>query len=417
MPAQAIIGANWGDEGKGLGVDALAHRDAQQGRIPVVVRSNGGAQAGHGVHTPDGRHHVFHHVGSGSFVTPRTHLSQFFVAHPMMLEREIVDLAGKGVLDLDISIDPRSPVTTPFDMAINQALEIARGGLKHGSCGMGFGETVERTEQGPGLTAADLFKPGVEARLQEILKEWVPQRLDALGVEVHHKDLWLVLEGGLDVITPFLRDLEAFTSRTRLLEDAALGGEAVIFEGAQGLQLDMDLGEFPYVTRSRTGVQNMAVIAAEAGMTEIEATYMTRAYATRHGAGPFEGDLGCAPPDWADVVDLTNRPNAWQGHIRYAPLDLPAMKRIIAADLQRSSAYGVRIDAGVGVTCVDQIAETAPIFAADSRDDGCAMVDKEDIADLIADRIGHPLRLISRGPTRETASLSRGVECAEPVVS
>ena len=89
--AYAVIGANFGDEGKGLATDALAADLMSRGLDPVVVRSNGGAQAGHTVET-QGRRHVFHHVGSGAFPGARTHLSRFFVAHPALLQRELQEL-------------------------------------------------------------------------------------------------------------------------------------------------------------------------------------------------------------------------------------------------------------------------------------------------------------------------------------
>jgi adenylosuccinate synthase len=166
--AYGIIGAGWGDEGKGLATDALTAQLVAQGRKVTVARSNGGAQAGHGVTMADGRHHVFHHISSGSFQGATTHLSRFFVSHPMVFLPEFEDLKRKGVTDIEITADPRSTVTTPWDMAINQAVEITRGGGKHGSCGLGFGETLERHENGPKLTMDDLSRPDLKDRVLEI---------------------------------------------------------------------------------------------------------------------------------------------------------------------------------------------------------------------------------------------------------
>jgi adenylosuccinate synthase len=135
--AYGVIGACYGDEGKGRTVDAIAHR---LGAGTVVVRSNGGAQAGHTVVAPSGARHVFHQIGSGAFAGAATHFSRFMVSHPMMLAEEVRAVAALGG-ETVITADPRGFVTTPWDMMVNQAVEMARGGGRHGSCGLGFGET------------------------------------------------------------------------------------------------------------------------------------------------------------------------------------------------------------------------------------------------------------------------------------
>lgn len=117
--ADAVVGAGYGDEGKGLLVDALAHG---RGAGTVVVRHNGGAQAGHTVTAPDGRRHVFHHVGSGSLAGAATHLSRHFVSNPAILAREIDALAALGVAPR-ITADEGGLVTTPWDMMVNQFVE------------------------------------------------------------------------------------------------------------------------------------------------------------------------------------------------------------------------------------------------------------------------------------------------------
>ncbi|MEO7691538.1 MAG: adenylosuccinate synthetase, partial [Sphingomonas sp.] len=141
--AYGVIGACYGDEGKGRTVDAIAHR---LGAGTVVVRSNGGAQAGHTVVAPSGARHVFHQLGSGAFAGAATHFSRFMVSHPMMLGEEVRAVAALGGA-IAITADPRGYVTTPWDMMVNQAIEMARGGARHGSCGLGFGETVLRCEE------------------------------------------------------------------------------------------------------------------------------------------------------------------------------------------------------------------------------------------------------------------------------
>jgi adenylosuccinate synthase len=403
-----IIGAGWGDEGKGLGTDALTAQLVEQGRQVTVVRSNGGAQAGHGVTMGDGRHHVFHHIGSGSFRGAATHLSRFFVSHPMVFFSELEDLARKGVRDLQITADPRSPITTPWDMAINQAAEIARGGDKHGSCGLGFGETLERQENGPSLTMQDLTSPDLMSRLREIASVWVPARLAALGLTDIPDHLKPVLSDVSGFTGRFAKDLHRYRAVVSLMSDDALcDRDAVVFEGAQGLQLDMDLGVFPHVTRSHTGAKNMVEIARNAGITDLEIIYMTRAYATRHGAGPFPLDRGTTPLPGTEVIDRTNRPNEWQDAIRYAPLDLRELDRIISADLARSAGQGVDIDHGLGVTCLDQLGDNIEISVMDMGEGPfVSEISSENLAEVIAGLCGHDLKIKSEGPCRENVEIT-----------
>src|SRR5687767_2778700 len=145
MRLSAVIGASYGDEGKGRTVDFLA--DA----LTLVVRFNGGAQAGHTVVLPDGRRHVFHHFGSGTFKGAETFLSQHFIMNPIMYCRELKELPA-----VRVTADPRCRITTPWDMMLNQAVEAKRGNDRHGSCGLGINETVTRELQGFFLSLSDL---------------------------------------------------------------------------------------------------------------------------------------------------------------------------------------------------------------------------------------------------------------------
>ncbi len=386
--ALAIIGAGYGDEGKGLAVDVLAA--ARPGTI--VVRSNGGAQAGHTVVAPDGRRHVFHHVGAGAFADAPTHLSRFFVAHPMMLREELQRLAGLGVRPT-LGIDPRALVTTPFDVLVNQAVEIARGTARHGSTGLGIGETIERNLRPAFATAViDLFSPDLRDRLVAIRREWVPVRLASLGVASLPPELAAAsVEEAM--IEQFLADADQFLARVALRPDARLAeAGTVVFEGAQGLLLDQEYGAFPWVTRSHTGVRNMLAIAAEAGIAGIEAIYMTRAYRTRHGAGPLPGERSLG--EAFKIADPTNAPNPWQGTLRFAPLDPEILGEAIAHDVALSAASGVSVIASLAVTCLDQAVGPVPF--------GTQALDPRVAASQIAARIGVPLTGESWGPSRTT---------------
>lgn len=304
VTAKGVIGAGFGDEGKGRMVDALV---AETGGAAVVVRSNGGAQAGHTVCLDDGRRHVFHHLGAGALAGAATHLSRFFVHHPMLFAAEREALAGLGA-EVAVTADPRSFVTTPWDMLINQVVETARGASRHGSCGLGFGETIERNlDPAVALSFADLSRPGLRRRCEAIRERWTPQRLAVIGVTADAAAARVLDD--TRILERFLDDCGAFVASVRLRDDADLGrGAPVIFEGAQGLLLDQTIGVMPHVTRSNTGLANMVAVAAEAGLPAIEATYVTRAYATRHGAGPLPREGRRWAPSMSSIPPMRRTP-------------------------------------------------------------------------------------------------------------
>jgi hypothetical protein len=182
MQAYAVIGAGFGDEGKGLITDYLVH----QGRpdLTMVVRFNGGAQAGHTVVTPQGKRHVFSHFGSGTLAGASTFLSEHFIVNPHLFCKEVGELVSVGCEEVTVIVDPRAVVTTPYDMFINRAVERQRAGSRHGSVGVGINETIERSgHTGFKLTVGDLWdEKRTLSMLRAIREHWVPQRLKALGI-------------------------------------------------------------------------------------------------------------------------------------------------------------------------------------------------------------------------------------------
>lgn len=384
--AKAVIGAGYGDEGKGLMTDYHAAAGAS-----VVVRTNGGAQAGHTVTTRSGIRHVFHHFGSGALADVPTHLSRFFVVNPIVFNEEFAALV---VATRTTSVSPQALVTTPYDMMINQIIEMQRGQRRHGSCGLGIGETEERSLHPEfRLQVSQLLSPTPKRRalLRSVRDEWVPRRLETLGVTDIPDGFKDVLRRD-DVIERFFVDCAFFMGYTRLLEDRDLAGD-VLFEGAQGLLLDQDYGAFPHVTRSNTGLKNMVAIAREAGIDEIEVTYATRAYVTRHGAGPLAHEG--VDMSWLDMVDLTNQPNEWQGTIRKAPLDIDILVAAIKHDI--SLAQDIKIAPVISMSCLDQIKDRASVVLSGN----ILTVGRDDIAGLVEKHSGLKVAYRSYGPTRE----------------
>ena len=386
MRALAVIGANYGDEGKGRTVDWLA---APLAPDAVVVRSNGGAQAGHTV-SIGGRRHVFHHFGSGTLRGAATHCSRFMVSHPMLFAEERAALVRLGAAPR-VTADPRGWVTTPWDMMVNQAVERARGGGRHGSCGLGFGETVGRCEETAfGLTVADLSAADLPARLRAIRDLWLPQRLAGLGLDGAGPLAFATSDALLD---NFVEQCRAFAAAVALSDDAGLAKVGtVIFEAAQGLLLDQKAEGFPHVTRANTGIANMLAIAAEAGIGTLEAVYVTRCYLTRHGRGPMEDERPIER--WYAVEDATNRPNPWQESLRFGLLSPARLGARIAGDFARAGA-AVAIVPSLAVTCLDQ--GLARRFAWRDRSD-VRTGSGEDLLEALATGTGLPLAAAFRSP-------------------
>lgn len=380
--AQVIIGANFGDEGKGLLTDFHA---ARLGPGTTVIRFNGGAQAGHTVTLADGRRHVFHHVGAGAFAGAATHLSRFFIANPLLLEQELAALSALGVTP-HVTLDPAAPLTTPFDMMANQMAEEARGAARHGSTGLGINETVTRMATRFATRAGDLADPdALRRQIVAIRDEYLPARLAALGVTLDEP--WRRRIADPAVIEWFL-EAGAATLRPRL--GGLPASRAIVFEGAQGLLLDEHHEFFPHVTRSRTGLTNVLALAREAGIAGLEVTYATRAYLTRHGAGPFPTEEpGLAFPD------ATNRPNPWQGTLRFGWLDLDLLARTIRADLAQSG--GIEILPTLAVTCLNQVGPRVPHWRGGVRRESSP----EALVAAALDAAGLDRALFSSTPTRE----------------
>lgn len=344
----AVIGANFGDEGKGLVTDYMA-----DGPKSVVVRYNGGAQAGHTVVTPEGKKHIFHHFGSGSFRGASTFLSEYFLVNPLVFADELKELKELG-LTPTVYADPRARVSTPWDMMLNQAVEKKRGNERHGSCGLGIHETVMRSKK-PGLclTVQDLVAGTYADKLQEIRTRYTHSRAYELGLDLN-KDIPLRDNFGIE--RHFMDDIQIFRKAvlpTMWAPAVALQFNDIVFEGAQGLRLDENSSYFPNVTCSKTGLANVAkmVEAVDLQANTLYVSYVTRAYLTRHGAGPLPHQHPGRP--YTGIKDETNLPNPWQESLRFAYLDVQEFAAFVSADWK--GIQGLRIDPSLTMTCVDQV--------------------------------------------------------------
>jgi adenylosuccinate synthase len=391
--ARIVIGSNFGDEGKGLMTDYFA------GEAQAVFRFNGGAQAGHTVVTPEGQRHVFSHFGSGSFRDVPTFLGWDFVVNPMNFRTERLALMDNFGLSPLIYVDPRALVTTPWDVMLNQFAEAARGDDRHGSVGIGFGETIERCINNYPTRVHNLGYLS-SASLARIRQEWVPKRAAALGFTLTEEQRETVMND--KILYRFMEDADHFLSMVeQSIESQFLDmHETVVFEGAQGLMLDQDYGSFPNVTRSNTGLKNVTKILKrlETAPESLEAVYLTRTYLTRHGAGPMPGELPEKP--YEAIVDPTNINNAWQGSLRFAALDLDLTAGFINRDIETHRG-DFRIIPKIGLTCCDQVPESFDIFRGDILSGG--QIVQTGVEELFRDlclATGAQSGYMSFGPTR-----------------
>lgn len=389
--ATAVIGAGWGDEGKGLVVDALASKYGDDG---IVVRFNGGAQAGHTVHTPGGDRHVFSHYSAGTFVGATTYLGPHFIVNPLLAMRERLQLREDTP---DTIVDAAALITTPYDMMLNHLRQKGRGKDKHGSCGVGINETVTRSQEyGFKLSMSGISRMDdkcLRLFLNTLRTFWVPRRLVDLGIEPKDFDM----PDGM--IEQWVSDTLAFRDSTDIGFDSFLGYDQerpIIFEGAQGLMLDQTYGAFPFVTRSNCGIQNVIEIAESTGIDELDVIYVTRAYATRHGDGPFLREMIDGAPYQKEQIQETNVTNEYQGRFRLGHLDLDILADAIHYDMDYRGS--IKLNVKLAITCLDQMDEDNIAFYSGGR---FLLTDLDQFFDEVELKVGAHL-MASYGPTRET---------------
>jgi adenylosuccinate synthase len=308
---------------------------------------------------------------------------------------ELGELARMGV-DPQVIVSDSCMITTPYDVFINREMERQRSGDRHGSCGLGFGETIERIQargHGAAYSVSDLLS-FTDAQWREYMEFlrclYVPGRLANCG---------FVYDSDTQVRAEYACNDEMFIKRFRDMFDQANiqirkddeileGFDHLVFEGAQGLLLDMDYGQFPHVTRSNTGVKNVLTVIKETDTPtdEVLVWYTSRIYMTRHGAGPLEHE---GPLVGVNVRDQTNIPNAWQGQLRLAPLNEKSLFQRTADDFEQ---IPFEAEHNLVLTCCDQVQERAVLNASLSR---------------IAEADQYEQIWTSHGPTRATLKVYR----------
>ena len=286
MPAYAIVGGQWGDEGKGKVVDALTKR------ATIVARFSGGSNAGHTVITPDGTF-SFHLLPSGMCRDGVLNIiGNGVVVDIDVLLREIND-AEKANLPGQVLISDRAHLVMPYHLQIDRLEEEYRGSNAIGTTGRGIGPAYVDKASRRGIRAGELLeKEALLGRVEDIV--------------AYHNQIIVKIYGGTKVDialtqgkimewSELLRDFIAPVER--VIEKALQAGEIVIAEGAQGALLDIDHGTYPFVTSSNS-TSGAAAIGLGIGPNKLEGVLgVFKSFCTRVGAGPFPTEMNEATAD------------------------------------------------------------------------------------------------------------------------
>ena len=416
MPTVVIVGAQWGDEGKGKIVDLCTES------ADVVVRYAGGPNAGHTLVVGDDKL-IVRLIPSGILrQQTRCVLAQGMVIDPTVLVSEMDELERRGLSPATrLVVSDRAHMILPFHITVDTLRETTgKGGPKLGTTKRGVGPTYEDKAARRGLRMGELRDLGKAQKLiADAIVAWTPT-LRALGAEPPDAGAIVrELEPLAARIVPLLADT------SRLVDEVIRKGQNVMFEGAQGTLLDLDHGTYPFVTSSSASASG-ACAGTGIGPTRIDAVLgIVKAYATRVGGGPFPTELTDATgeklrADGAEFGAVTGRPR------RTGWLDLPSIR--YAARVNGLSELAVtKLDVLTGHTelqvCVaydtpegrtaefplDRLEHAKPVYKAfpgwrEPLDGARSLADLPAAArtylDFLESGAGVPLGIVSVGPRR-----------------
>jgi adenylosuccinate synthase len=314
VPATVIVGAQWGDEGKGKVVDLLARES------DIVARYNGGPNAGHTI-VAKGETWKLRHMPSGILWGKECVIGAGCVVDPGVFVEELDELEGRGLSTERVRLSGNAHVIMPWHLAIDRGSERRLGRLKIGTTRRGIGPTYADKAYRLGIRLQDLFEP-------KILRQKIEVALAEKNVwlERVYGDPPLELEELAERYESHAQRLRPYLADTSLLVDRALrAGKDVLFEGAHGTLLDIDHGTYPFVTSSPT-LSGGAATGVGIGPTRIDAvTGVAKAYLTRVGEGPFPTEI--EGPDQERVRELGGEFGTVTGRERRCGwLDLVALR-------------------------------------------------------------------------------------------
>ena len=283
MPAIVVLGAQWGDEGKGKATDLLATTET----IDYVVRTSGGHNAGHTI-VVKGEKFATHLLPSG-ILTPGSTcvIANGVVVSPEALFRELDALIARGIELAPLVVSANAHVLASYHATIDKVTERFLGNAKLGTTGRGIGPTYADKINRIGIRIADLFD-------EELLRQKVEASLDVKNqvlAKVYNRRA-ISIDAVVEELLSYVERLRPMVADTSLLLNRALDdGKTVLFEGAQATMLDVDHGTYPYVTSS-SPVAGGVCTGAGIGPTRIDRVIgVIKAYTTRVGSGPFPTEL------------------------------------------------------------------------------------------------------------------------------
>jgi adenylosuccinate synthase len=343
MPGLVVVGAQWGDEGKGKVTDLLAER------ADVVIRYQGGNNAGHTI-VRDGDVYKFHLIPSGILYPGKLCLiGNGVVVDPKVLTEEIAGLHGRGVDTSGLKISANAHVIMPYHRLLDDEGEMKLGKLQIGTTRRGIGPCYADKSARLGIRMQDLLDEKILR--QKIFAALEPKRLT---LRPYEKDPALDLHTMTEEYRTLGHRLEQYIADTsKIVWDALDRDRLVIFEGAQGTLLDIDHGTYPFVTSSNP-VAGAACVGAGVGPRDIDAAWgVMKAYSTRVGAGPFPSELEDELGDrireaGGEFGTTTGRPR------RCGWLDLVALR------------YAIRLNGltGLAITKLDALTGIDPLGVA-----------------------------------------------------
>ncbi len=279
MPVTAVIGTQWGDEGKGKIVDVLAER------ATFVVRFQGGNNAGHTL-VVDGVTYKLHLVPSGVLQGKTGIIGNGCVVDPIVLVEEIENLTKRGITP-DLRLSDRAHLIVAYHRMQDLAEEAAKGDAKVGTTGRGIGPCYADKASRIGIVAGDLLKPALLAEKVRRNGKMKQAVITALGSKdtVDADGILAELAKATKVLGPFIQDT------VKILHDAVEEDESILLEGAQGTMLDIDHGTYPFVTSSATASGGMCSGSGLSPRDIGDVVGVVKAYTTRVGSGPFPTEL------------------------------------------------------------------------------------------------------------------------------
>lgn len=308
-----IIGAQWGDEGKGKIVDVLAEK------FQHVVRFHGGHNAGHTLWV-NGKKTVLHLIPSGILhKDTKCYISSGVVLSISALNTEIKKLEESGVVLVDrLFVAKNTPLILSIHAEIDKKMEELRGASKIGTTGRGIGPAYEDFVSRRGLKVHHLFENALLSRVTSLVNHYN----NTLDLELEVDTIMNELNEYAKIIEPFVADVSL------LLNEAIQRKEEILFEGAQGTMLDVSFGTYPYVTSSQCLASHAATGSGVGAKHLGQIIGVVKAYCTRVGSGPFPTELDNEIGE--RIRQIGGEFGATTGRSRRCGwLDLPALKRAI----------------------------------------------------------------------------------------